>query len=131
MVGKSLAQLDAAGERIDAPVLSGRIPEARRRDLLDGFRTGGIKRLAASLESIARSDRPRADVVVLFSALSVPRADVTDILGMLDLRPGGPEPALFVLATKDTKDQDLAASVQSNLGQQGHGYKITLELDGA
>lgn len=125
IIGQYLDQLKDLAEILDAPLLTGRTPNAQRQKYYDAFRRGEIKRLVVSKIGNFAIDLPDANVAIQVSGTFGSRQEEAQRLGRL-LRPkaDGSIAYFYTIVTRDTRDQDFAANRQLFLTEQGYKYII-------
>ncbi len=132
VIGQYLDQLDALGERLDAPVLKGETTIKERERLFEAFRTGEIPTLVVSKVANFSIDLPEAAVAIQVSGTFGSRQEEAQRLGRV-LRPkaDGRTARFYTVVSRDTQDQEYAAHRQRFLAEQGYAYRIvdSHELD--
>ncbi len=125
IIGQYLDQLHAIAERIDAPVITGKMPNREREKLYDAFRRGEITKLVVSKVANFAIDLPDANVAIQVSGTFGSRQEEAQRLGRI-LRPKaeGVLAHFYSIVTRDTNDQEFAARRQLFLTEQGYRYTI-------
>ncbi len=125
IIGQYLDQLKQLAQLLEAPLLTGKTPNAQRQKLYDDFRHGTIKRLVVSKVANFAIDLPDANVAIQVSGTFGSRQEEAQRLGRL-LRPksDGSIAYFYTVVTRDTRDQDFAANRQLFLTEQGYKYII-------
>jgi DNA excision repair protein ERCC-3 len=125
VIGQYLDQIEALGELLDAPTLTGSTPVAERERLYEEFRTGRITLLVVSKVANFSVDLPEASVAIQVSGSFGSRQEEAQRLGRL-LRPkeSGLPASFYTLVARDTVDQDFAQNRQRFLAEQGYSYTI-------
>jgi DNA excision repair protein ERCC-3 len=125
VIGQYLDQLDALGERLDAPVLKGETTVAERQRLFAAFRAGELPVLVVSKVANFSIDLPEASVAIQVSGSFGSRQEEAQRLGRL-LRPkqDGRAARFYAVVARDTLDQEFAAHRQRFLAEQGYAYRI-------
>ena len=125
VIGQYIDQLDALGERLDAPVIKGDTSNAAREKLFQAFRDGEISVLVVSKVANFSVDLPEATVAIQVSGTFGSRQEEAQRLGRV-LRPkaGGQEARFYSVVARDTVDQEFAAHRQRFLAEQGYAYRI-------
>ena len=125
VIGQYLSQLEAIGERIGAPVVTGSTTVPERQRLFEAFRTGEISRLVVSKVANFSIDLPEASVAIQVSGSFGSRQEEAQRLGRI-LRPknDGRTAHFYAVVARDTLDQDFAAHRQRFLAEQGYAYTI-------
>ncbi|RME52927.1 MAG: helicase [Deltaproteobacteria bacterium] len=125
IIGHYLDQLERLRERIDAPIITSKMPREERERLYEAFRAGTLRVLIVSKVANFSTDLPEANVVVQLSGNYGSRQEEAQRIGRL-LKPGpaGEEARFYMLVARDTKDQEYAAKRQLCLIEQGYAYEI-------
>ncbi len=125
VIGQYLDQLKIIAERLDAPLITGKLPNREREKLYDRFRRGEIKRLVVSKVANFAIDLPDANVAIQVSGTFGSRQEEAQRLGRI-LRPkeDGALAHFYTIVTRDTNDQEFAAKRQLFLTEQGYRYTI-------
>ncbi|TVR73859.1 MAG: DNA helicase [Spirochaetaceae bacterium] len=126
VIGQYLAQLDELAHRLDAPLITGRVPNARREEIYAGFRSGRIPVIVVSKVANFAIDLPDASVAVQVSGSFGSRQEEAQRLGRI-LRPK-PErhrnSTFYSLVSNETVEETFAANRQKFLTEQGYAYHI-------
>ena len=115
VIGQYLDQLDELGERLDAPVITGRDAGASERErLFDAFRAGEVTTLVVSKVANFSIDLPEASVAIQVSGTFGSRQEEAQRLGRL-LRPkaDGRAARFYTVVARDTVDAGLRRSTAS------------------
>jgi DNA excision repair protein ERCC-3 len=125
IIGQYIDQLKAIADLLDAPLLTGRTPNAQRAKLYERFREGALKRLVVSKVANFAIDLPDANVAIQVSGTFGSRQEEAQRLGRI-LRPktDGGIASFYTIVTRDTRDQDFSANRQLFLTEQGYRYLI-------
>ena len=125
MIGQYLDQLEAVGERLGAPLITGKTPNPARERLYDAFRCGEVPLLVVSKVANFSIDLPEASVAIQISGTFGSRQEEAQRLGRV-LRPkaDGRQAHFFAVVARDTNDQDFAARRQRFLAEQGYANEI-------
>ena len=125
IIGTYLEQIEALGDQLSLPMVTGATPVAERERLYQAFRSGEINRLVVSKVANFSIDLPEASVAIQVSGSFGSRQEEAQRLGRI-LRPKADgRPAVFyTLVARDTVDQDFALNRQRFLAEQGYGYTI-------
>ena len=125
VIGQYLDQLAALGERLDAPVVTGKTTVPERQRLFDAFRAGDLGLLVVSKVANFSIDLPEASVAIQVSGSFGSRQEEAQRLGRL-LRPkaDGRTARFYAVVTRDTVDADFAQHRQRFLAEQGYAYSI-------
>ncbi|HKW77868.1 MAG TPA: DNA repair helicase XPB [Candidatus Limnocylindria bacterium] len=125
VIGQYLDQLETLAKVLKAPLITGKTPNAARRELYDGFRDGRVKLLLISKVGNFAIDLPDANVLVQVSGTYGSRQEEAQRLGRI-LRPkkNGETATFYTLVSQDTRDQEFAGNRQLFLTEQGYSYRI-------
>ncbi|MEJ5919953.1 DNA repair helicase XPB [Corynebacterium sp. H78] len=125
VIGAYLDQLEELGEALNAPVIDGKTPNAKREKLFNQFRSGELTTLVVSKVANFSIDLPEASVAVQVSGTFGSRQEEAQRLGRL-LRPkaDGGGAIFYSVVTRDTLDTEYAAHRQRFLAEQGYAYRI-------
>lgn len=126
IIGQYLDQLEKIAAMLDAPLITGRVPNREREALYAKFRRGEIKILVVSKVANFAVDLPDANVAIQVSGTFGSRQEEAQRLGRI-LRPksDGSTAYFYTLVTRDTKEQTFAANRQLFLTEQGYRYQIS------
>lgn len=125
IIGQYLDQLELIGQDTEAPVITGKTPQAERERLFQAFREGRLNTLILSKVGNFALDLPDAEVLVQVSGAFGSRQEEAQRLGRL-LRPkqGGRGAHFYTLVTRETSEEDFAHHRQLFLAEQGYSYRI-------
>lgn len=125
IIGQYLDQVKLLSEELGAPLITGRLPNARRERLYDLFRQGKISCLVVSKVANFAIDLPDANVAIQVSGTFGSRQEEAQRLGRI-LRPkqDGSPAYFYSIVTRDSRDQDFSANRQLFLTEQGYRYII-------
>ena len=125
IIGQYIDQLNEIAERMNAPVITGKMPNAQREELYEEFRTGRQKLLVVSKVANFAIDLPTAGVAIQVSGTFGSRQEEAQRLGRI-LRPKKTSRMawFYSLVTRDTQDQKFALNRQLFLTEQGYRYHI-------
>lgn len=125
VIGQYLDQLNIVAERLNAPVITGKMPNREREKLYAAFRAGEITKLVVSKVANFAIDLPDANVAIQVSGTFGSRQEEAQRLGRI-LRPkaDGTLAHFYSIVTRDTNDQEFAARRQLFLTEQGYRYTI-------
>ena len=125
VIGQYLDQLRAIAADLDAPLLTGRTPNAERERLYGAFRDGAIELLVLSKVGNFAVDRPDAAVAIQVSGTFGSRQEEAQRLGRV-LRPkaDGSGATFYSVVTLGSRDQDFSEKRQLFLTEQGYSYDI-------
>jgi DNA excision repair protein ERCC-3 len=125
VIGQYIEQLQAIAKKFDAPLITGKTPNAERDRLYGEFRSGALKLIVVSKVANFAIDLPDANVAIQVSGTFGSRQEEAQRLGRI-LRPkkDGSVARFYTLVTRDTKDQDFSTNRQLFLTEQGYSYRI-------
>jgi len=126
IIGMYLEQLEMVQKRYGYPVITGKTPVRKRRELYRQFKEGDITRLIVSKVGNFAVDLPNANVMIQISGTFGSRQEEAQRLGRI-LRPkenGYHLAHFYTIISKDTQDQDFGANRQLFLTEQGYQYTI-------
>jgi len=125
VIGQYLEQLDEFAKGLDAPILTGKTPNAVRAKLYREFKEGKRRVLVVSKVANFAVDLPNAAVAIQISGTYGSRQEEAQRLGRV-LRPkeDANTAHFYTLVSKDTCDQDFAMKRQRFLTEQGYRYSI-------
>jgi len=128
VIGTYLGQLEEIARMLDAPLITGKTPVARRTELFESFRRQETRLLVLSKVGNFSIDLPDANVAIEVSGTFGSRQEEAQRLGRI-VRPkqDGSQAHFYTLVTRDTVDQSFAANRQRFLTEQGYAYEILYE----
>ncbi len=130
VIGQYLEQLAVLGERLGAPVLTGKTAIRERERLYAAFRSGELPVLVVSKVANFSIDLPEASVAIQVSGAFGSRQEEAQRLGRV-LRPklDGRQAHFYAIVSRDTNDQEFALRRQRFLAEQGYSYTIVDAAD--
>lgn len=125
IIGTYLEQLEQLSAALDAPLITGKTPQAVRDKLFGDFRSGRLKRLVVSKVANFAIDLPDANIAIQVSGSFGSRQEEAQRLGRI-LRPkaDGGNAIFYTVVTSDSKEQEFAIKRQLFLTEQGYRYHI-------
>jgi DNA excision repair protein ERCC-3 len=123
VIGQYLSQLDKISKLLDAPIITGKTPNAERDKIYNDFRSGKIKVLVVSKVANFAIDLPDASMAIQVSGTFGSRQEEAQRLGRI-LRPKERTSRFFTLITRNTVEEDFGSNRQKFLAEQGDAYKI-------
>ena len=125
IIGQYITQLKEIATSINAPLLTGEVSQSERERLYTLFRKGKIPVLVVSKVANFAVDLPDASVAIQVSGTYGSRQEEAQRLGRI-LRPKakGNKAYFYQVVTRDTVDEEYAASRQLFLTEQGYQYRI-------
>lgn len=125
IIGQYLRQLQQIAADLDAPLITGKTPQAERERLFDAFRAGAEPLLVISKVGNFALDLPDAELLVQVSGTFGSRQEEAQRLGrVLRPKPDGRQAHFYTLVTRDTRELDFAHNRQLFLAEQGYSYRI-------
>ncbi len=125
ILGQYISQIEAFGEKFNAPVIQGTTPNQERDVLYQKFRDGEIKLLVLSRVGNMAIDLPDANIAIQVSGTFGSRQEEAQRLGRI-LRPkaNDAQAVFYSIVTRDSKELDFAMNRQLFLAEQGYPYEI-------
>ena len=125
IIGQYISQLKGISSLLEAPLITGKTPQAERDILYERFRQREIPVLVVSKVANFAVDLPDASVAIQVSGTYGSRQEEAQRLGRI-LRPKEERNTAYFyqVVTRDTVDQEYAASRQLFLVEQGYQYHI-------
>ncbi len=126
IIGQYIAQIKEVAKMINAPVITGSVPTAKRNKLFKSFKDGEIRVLVVSKVANFAVDLPEANVAIQISGTFGSRQEEAQRLGRI-LRPkaeGDNVSSFYSLVSRDTCEQEFATKRQLFLTEQGYKYNI-------
>ncbi|HJM55701.1 MAG TPA: DNA repair helicase XPB [Planctomycetota bacterium] len=125
IIGQYIDQVSHLAGILNAPLITGKTPQADREDLYAKFRTGEVSTLVVSKVGNFAIDLPDANVAIQISGTFGSRQEEAQRLGRI-LRPksDGSDASFYAVVTLASKDQEFAERRQLFLTEQGYSYRI-------
>lgn len=123
VIGQYLEQLADFAKRLNAPIITGKTPNAERDKIYGDFRSGKIHVLVVSKVANFAIDLPDASVAIQVSGTFGSRQEEAQRLGRI-LRPKERMSRFFTLITRSTVEEDFGSNRQKFLAEQGYSYRI-------
>jgi len=125
VIGQYLDQLRELVQHVNAPLITGKTPNAERQALYDAFRQGRERILIVSKVGNFAIDLPDANVAIQISGTFGSRQEEAQRLGRI-LRPksDGSAASFYAVVTLGSRDQEFAQKRQLFLTEQGYSYEI-------
>lgn len=130
IIGQYLDQLNEIAGELDAPLLTGEVPQEDRSEIYERFKRGEVGVLVVSKVANLAVDLPDAAVAIQVSGSFGSRQEEAQRIGRL-LRPkaGGNEAWFYTLVTEGTKETEFAWKRQLFMMEQGYLYEQRSESD--
>ena len=125
VIGQYLAQLNSLAKLLNAPIITGKTPNAERERIYTSFRKGEVRVIIVSRVANFAIDLPDASMAVQVSGSFGSRQEEAQRLGRI-LRPKGRNAWFFSLVSHYTVEEEFAANRQKFLTEQGYKYSIQL-----
>jgi DNA excision repair protein ERCC-3 len=124
IIGQYLDQLHDMADYIQAPLLTGEVAQAKRKEWYGKFKSGEISVLIVSKVANFAVDLPDAAVAIQLSGSYGSRQEEAQRIGRL-LRPksGDNSACFYTLVSDNTKETEFALRRQSFMLEQGYGYE--------
>lgn len=136
IIGQYIQQLETIAQHFNFPLITGKMPTAKRDSLYQQFRSRIIPVLVVSKVANFAIDLPDAAVGIQVSGAFGSRQEEAQRLGRI-LRPkqDGRAAYFYSLVSKDSREQEFAHHRQLFLTEQGYQYQIldfdeTLPMEG-
>jgi DNA excision repair protein ERCC-3 len=123
VIGQYISQVEALASTLNAPLITGKTPNAERENLYAAFRSGEIPVLVVSKVANFAVDLPDANVMIQVSGTFGSRQEEAQRLGRI-LRPKQRRAQFYTLISKGTDEQRFGAKRQLFLAEQGYKYHI-------
>ena len=123
VIGQYLAQLNSLAKLLNAPIITGKTPNAERERIYSSFRRGDVRVIVVSKVANFAIDLPDASMAVQVSGTFGSRQEEAQRLGRI-LRPKGRSAWFFSLVSGYTVEEEFAANRQKFLTEQGYKYSI-------
>jgi len=125
VIGQYLTQLDSLAKLLNAPLITGKTPNAERERIYSNFKKGEVRVIVVSKVANFAIDLPDASMAVQVSGSFGSRQEEAQRLGRI-LRPKDRcRNALFYsLVSGYTAEEEFASNRQKFLTEQGYKYSI-------
>jgi len=127
VIGQYLSQLDSIAKLLNAPLITGKTPNAERELIYSSFKRGEVRVIVVSKVANFAIDLPDASMAIQVSGSFGSRQEEAQRLGRI-LRPKGQKGSrnawFFSLVSGYTSEEDFAANRQKFLTEQGYKYSI-------
>ncbi len=125
VIGQYLDQLKRIAEDLDAPIITGKTPNAKREEIYAAFRRGDLRIIVVSKVANFAIDLPDASVAIQVSGTFGSRQEEAQRLGRI-LRPKERNSFFYTLVSRFTSEEQFAANRQKFLTEQGYKYHIEI-----
>lgn len=123
VIGQYIDQLQKLSQELNAPIITGKTPNAERDRIYSEFRNGTIRVLVVSKVANFAIDLPDASITIQVSGTFGSRQEEAQRLGRI-LRPKERTSRFFTLITRNTVEEDFGSNRQKFLAEQGYSYRI-------
>jgi len=127
VIGQYLSQLDSIAKILNAPIITGKTPNAERERIYSCFKRGEVRVIVVSKVANFAIDLPDASMAIQVSGSFGSRQEEAQRLGRI-LRPKGQKGSrnawFFSLVSGYTSEEEFAANRQKFLTEQGYKYSI-------
>ncbi|MCL2721934.1 MAG: DEAD/DEAH box helicase [Treponema sp.] len=125
VIGQYLAQLNSIAKLLNAPLITGKTPNAERERIYSSFKKGEVRVIVVSKVANFAIDLPDASMAIQVSGSFGSRQEEAQRLGRI-LRPknNNCNALFFSLVSGYTVEEDFAANRQKFLAEQGYKYSI-------
>ncbi|MDR2098378.1 MAG: DEAD/DEAH box helicase [Spirochaetaceae bacterium] len=123
VIGQYIKQLEAAAAALDAPLITGKTPGARRAEIYGAFRRGEVRVIVVSKVSNFAVDLPDASMAIQISGSFGSRQEEAQRLGRI-LRPKQRSSYFFTLVSRYTVEEDFSRKRRQFLSEQGYKYTV-------
>ncbi len=125
VIGQYIRQLQRIAASLEAPIITGKTPNAERERIYEDFRRGKLRVIVVSKVANFAIDLPDASVAIQVSGTFGSRQEEAQRLGRI-LRPKKKNSFFYSLVTRHTVEEEYAHNRQKFLTEQGHKYHIEL-----
>lgn len=123
VIGQYIAQLEELAKDLDAPIITGKTPNAEREAIYGAFRRGELRVIVVSKVANFAIDLPDASMAVQVSGSFGSRQEEAQRLGRI-LRPKERNSYFYTIVSRYTSEEEFAANRQKFLAEQGYKYSI-------
>jgi len=126
VIGQYLDQLHVIARTLDAPIITGKTPNAKREEIYRAFRSGDLRVIVVSKVANFAIDLPDASVAIQVSGTFGSRQEEAQRLGRI-LRPKADRHRnayFYSLISNETVEEEFASHRQRFLTEQGYAYHI-------
>ena len=125
VIGQYLDQLKEIAAEIDAPIITGKTPNAKREEIYAAFRHGELRIIVVSKVANFAIDLPDASMAIQVSGTFGSRQEEAQRLGRI-LRPKDRNSYFYTLVSRFTTEEQFAGNRQKFLTEQGYKYHIEI-----
>jgi len=125
VIGQYISQLQKMSKRLNAPMITGKMPNPERERIYKSFRAGEIPVIVVSRVANFAIDLPDASVAIQISGSFGSRQEEAQRLGRV-LRPKEKNSYFYSLVSRFTLEEEYAQNRQKFLTEQGYKYHIEI-----
>ncbi|MDR0706614.1 MAG: DEAD/DEAH box helicase [Treponema sp.] len=123
VIGQYVQQLERLARLLNAPGVTGKMPNVERERVYDAFKRGAVKIIVVSKVANFAIDLPDASMLIQVSGSFGSRQEEAQRLGRI-LRPKKRNSLFYTLVSRYTVEEEFAANRQKFLAEQGYKYSI-------
>ncbi len=125
IIGQYLNQLEEMARHLEAPIVTGKTPNAERERIYEIFRRGEVRVIVVSKVANFAIDLPDASMAIQLSGTYGSRQEEAQRLGRI-LRPKKRDARFYSLVSRGTVEEDYALNRQRFLIEQGYRYNLDI-----
>ncbi|MCL2174875.1 MAG: DEAD/DEAH box helicase [Treponema sp.] len=123
VIGQYLTQLSSLAKLLNAPIITGKTPNAERELIYNRFKKKEVRVIVVSKVANFAIDLPDASMAIQVSGSFGSRQEEAQRLGRI-LRPKGRNAFFYSLVSGCTSEEEFASNRQKFLTEQGYKYSI-------
>jgi len=123
VIGQYISQLEDLAKDLQAPLITGKTPNAERELTYGAFKRGEVRIIIVSKVANFAIDLPDASMAVQVSGSFGSRQEEAQRLGRI-LRPKARNSYFYTVVSRYTVEEEFAANRQKFLAEQGYKYSI-------
>jgi DNA excision repair protein ERCC-3 len=123
VIGQYITQLEELARRLDAPIITGKTPNAEREEIYGAFKRGELRVIVVSKVANFAIDLPDASMAIQVSGSFGSRQEEAQRLGRI-LRPKARNSYFYTIVSRYTVEEEFASHRQKFLAEQGYKYSI-------
>ncbi|MFA6505216.1 MAG: DNA repair helicase XPB [Treponemataceae bacterium] len=123
VIGQYIKQLEELAKDLNAPIITGKTPNAEREQIYGAFRHGELRVIVVSKVANFAIDLPDASMAIQVSGSFGSRQEEAQRLGRI-LRPKARNSYFYTIVSRYTTEEEFAANRQKFLAEQGYKYSI-------
>lgn len=125
IIGQYIGQLKKIAKFLDAPLITGEVPNEKREEIYNKFRKGEARIIVVSKVANFAIDLPDASVAIQVSGSFGSRQEEAQRLGRI-LRPKKRSSNFYSLVSRFSVEETFAVNRQKFLAEQGYQYKMEI-----